>query len=331
VKTIARSIRGAARRLAHAAMNPLDPPIVVLVYHRVTTLELDPLGLAVRPERFREQMRLLAARSRTVRFETIGMEARGPAVAVTFDDGYADNWTEALPILEATGVPACFFVASGYVGGPREFWWDELDALLPAEGALPESFTPPPSTPSTKGGLARAPAPTRTAAERVALRSRLQKALRRLPPAPREALLDALAAWSGRGRSYRPAYRQLTLEELARLAACPLVTIGSHGVSHTSFAALDPAGRRAELAASKAALERWTGRAVTAFAYPFGERSDVPRGAADEAAAAGFAVVALNQPGQVRRGGDPRRVPRFVVRDWDASEFERRLDDFKIS
>jgi peptidoglycan/xylan/chitin deacetylase (PgdA/CDA1 family) len=332
VKAIARSVRGAARRLVHAAMNPLDPPIVVLVYHRVTSLSHDPLGLAVRPERFREQMRFLAARARTVRFETIGAEARGPAVAVTFDDGYADNWTEALPILEESGVPATFFVTSGYVGGEREFWWDELDALIPAEGPLPETYTPPSPTSAAAGGAPPSVAiAMRTAAERAAFRIKFQSTLRRLPPAPRESLLAALAAWSGRARSLRPEHRQLSVEEVGRLAARPLATIGSHGVSHTSFAALDPASRRAELETSKAALERWTGRAVTAFAYPFGERSDVLRDGAVEAAAAGYAVVALNQPGQARRGVDPRRIPRFVVRDWGVAEFERRLDDFRIA
>ena len=334
MRGIARSIRSGARRLAHAAMNPFDPPIVVLLYHRVASLARDPLGLAVRPERFREQMRFLAARARTVRFETIGAEARGPAVAVTFDDGYADNWTEALPILEEAGVPATFFVTTGYVGGAREFWWDELDALVPAGGPLPAAFTPPAPTPASAGAEPGAAPPaiaTRTEAERTALRRRLQEALRRLPPAPRESLLDGLAAWSGRGRSLRPDHRPLTLEELGRLAARPLATIGSHGVSHASFTALDPASRRAELEMSKASLERWTGRAVAAFAYPFGERSDVPRDGADEAAAAGYAVAALNQPGQARRGVDPRRIPRFVVRDWDLAEFGRRLDDFRIA
>jgi len=323
VKPALRAVRSAARRLAHAALNPIDPPILVLVYHRIAALADDPLGLAVRPARFRDQLRTLAAASAVVRFERLGERPAGPAVAVTFDDGYADNLTEALPILEETGIPACFFVASGYVGGAREFWWDELDRLIPERDALPASIA--------LSGRTSEPVPTRTAAERSALKAQIRERLRRLPATSREALLDEIGAWSGRGRGVREAYRALTVAELARLAASPLATIGAHSVTHSSFAALDAEARRAELRDSKAALEAWTSRPVTAFAYPFGERSDVPREGAREASEAGFTVVALNQPGQVRRATDLLRVPRFVVRDWEVPEFERRLRGFRTA
>ena len=51
-------------------------------------------------------------------------------MVVTFDDGYLDNLTTALPIAESKGVPITFFVASGILGNHHGFWWDRLGTLL---------------------------------------------------------------------------------------------------------------------------------------------------------------------------------------------------------
>ena len=53
-----------------------------------------------------------------------------PRIVVTFDDGYADNLINALPIAEAKGVPITIFVTSGVLGSRSGFWWDRLGTLL---------------------------------------------------------------------------------------------------------------------------------------------------------------------------------------------------------
>ena len=59
-------------------------------------------------------------------------------VALTFDDGYADNLTHAKPILEKFHAPATIFITTGYIGAAKEFWWDELERLIMTPGELPE-------------------------------------------------------------------------------------------------------------------------------------------------------------------------------------------------
>ena len=118
---------------------------IILLYHRVTETETDPQQLCVSPHRFDEH---LAAIQRY--FQPISMAAltqgwrRGtlPAdgVAVTFDDGYADNYHQALPILSRHHIPADFYVTAGQVGRDAEFWWDAMEYLMLYPHDLPQRF-----------------------------------------------------------------------------------------------------------------------------------------------------------------------------------------------
>ena len=136
----ALSIYHGLRRLKNRVVNLIDPPVVVLIYHRVTVLQTDPHLLAVSPENFRAQMQFLKRSVRVVRFEEVWPGMRERAVAVTFDDGYADNALEALPVLEEVGVPATFFVSTGALGTREEFWWDELERIILGDAGYPDKF-----------------------------------------------------------------------------------------------------------------------------------------------------------------------------------------------
>ena len=108
--------------------------IAILLYHRVADLESDPQQLAVTPAQFDEHLRVLRGTCTPVALADVPGLLRARKlpkrpVAVTFDDGYRDNLLAAKPVLERHGVPATVFVASGYVGTGREFWWDELERL----------------------------------------------------------------------------------------------------------------------------------------------------------------------------------------------------------
>ena len=119
--------------------------MIILMYHRVADETCDPWGLCVAPRHFEQQMEVLR-KSFSVTpicqlavFLAEGKVPRG-SVAITFDDGYADNVHAAKTILERHELPATLFVVSKYVGGQIEFWWDELDRLLLQPGTLPDRF-----------------------------------------------------------------------------------------------------------------------------------------------------------------------------------------------
>jgi peptidoglycan/xylan/chitin deacetylase (PgdA/CDA1 family) len=97
----------------------------VLLYHRVNDVSTDNLTTSER--RFTEHMTLLRKRypvlSLSDAAESLGAgRYLGPnVVVITFDDGYADNYDVAAPILQHFGLPATFFVTAGLVGTSRPF------------------------------------------------------------------------------------------------------------------------------------------------------------------------------------------------------------------
>jgi len=102
----------------------LAPRVTVLLYHRVTDDVRDNLTVGV--EQFARQMEWLAARCRVLSIEeVVAMDtvprSDEPLLAVTFDDGYFDNYWHAAPILRRYGIPAAFFVSTGIVNSDKSF------------------------------------------------------------------------------------------------------------------------------------------------------------------------------------------------------------------
>ncbi len=120
------------------ALGDAAPYLPILMYHYIREVdpEADPLGfrLSVRPERFAEQLAWLrehgyvGLRMREVAACLRSNNCPRRAVALTFDDGYADNVTAALPLLRRYGFPATFYIVTGFVG--REGYMDWADLAL---------------------------------------------------------------------------------------------------------------------------------------------------------------------------------------------------------
>ncbi len=104
---------GVPKRMLRRALTRLFPGTVILLYHRVADLAQDPFGLAVAPAHFREHLSVIRRYSRPISLRQLLSELRNGklprrTVAVTFDDGYADNLYAAKPLLEQSDVPATF-------------------------------------------------------------------------------------------------------------------------------------------------------------------------------------------------------------------------------
>lgn len=318
---IRRLLSSAVRTPFNRLLNLVDPPVIVLLYHRITMLPSDPEMLAVTPDNFRAQLRYLKSTVSLVRFEENWAAIRKPAVALTFDDGYADNSREALPILEEVGVPATFFVSTGTIGTSREFWWHELEHIALETHNLPAVF----SLNDKRFGKTW---PTGTDRERREFYHGIARLMTDTDVERRDDWLGQLRTWAKSNKETANIHRAMSVQELKSLAANRWVTIGAHTVSHNRLSSLPPEAQREEIVASKRHLEAWLGRGITTFSYPFGRQSDYTRQSIDFCREAGFTKVAANFPGQVHRWTDPYQVPRHLVRDWPVETFAAKLREF---
>lgn len=298
--------------------NAFDPPVLVLIYHRVTALSSDPQLLAVSPENFRSQIEFLKANLPILRFEADWSAVREPSIVITFDDGYADNFLEALPILEETGVPATFFVSTGDLGTDREFWWDELERLILLERDLPPSF-------DLREDFFVRSWTTGNETERAAMYADMHPFMKQLSAEQRDRWLGRLRDWSGAGSAGRTSHRIMTIDEVKTLSDSAVATIGAHTVTHTPLSSLSVACQHREITLSKSRLEELTGRPITVFSYPFGGRCDYTKESVGLCRETGFVRVASNFPGQAHRWTDPYQIPRHLMRDWPLEEFVNRL------
>jgi peptidoglycan/xylan/chitin deacetylase (PgdA/CDA1 family) len=336
---------GRARRIARAISRRWGSSACILLYHRVADAPSDPQWLSVSREHFAEHLQVLRTYADPIQlqhlvpgFKTSRLQRR--AVVVTFDDGYADNLSNAKPLLEQFDVPATVFVTAGHVGSEREFWWDELDRLLLQPGTLPSVLRC--RINGTLGEWDLGDAVTYSEADferhrtwnvldtddpgpRQAIYRALCQLLRPMAERDRRCILDALRAWAAAGTDGRPSHRVLRSAEAAQLSRDGLLEVGAHTVSHPVLRALPAAAQREEISESKARLEALVDRPVCSFAYPYGTRSDYTPETVDLVRQAGFACACSNVAELVDRKTDPFEMPRMIVRDWSGDEFAKRL------
>jgi peptidoglycan/xylan/chitin deacetylase (PgdA/CDA1 family) len=211
--------------------------VPVLMYHSIRPPRSSGTAtrFSIAAHTFRRQLAWLRASGhRAVTAEqACAAGARAMDCAITFDDGYADNFDVALPALRELGMTATVFALADFARARN--WWDR-----------------------------------------------------------------------GSADFARPLLSRAQLRALADAGIC----IGSHGISHQRLTQLPAAQARAELVDSKRALEDTLGRAVNAFAYPYG---DVDARAKELVRDAGYTVAFSVNSGPLDTHADPFEVRRVFM------------------
>jgi peptidoglycan/xylan/chitin deacetylase (PgdA/CDA1 family) len=276
--------------------------LCVLVYHRVRSSDdkLDTWNPTA--EEFEGQMALLSACFEPLRL-TEAVERlksrslpRG-AVAVTFDDGYADNFEVALPILRRHHVPATFFISTGYLDGGR-MWNDTVVEAVRAADA--------PTLDLSASGMGLFPLAT-DEQRRAAIFSILAE-LKYLPTREREARAAGLEAMA---RVALPRNLMLVSEQVRALHEAGM-EIGAHTVTHPILAQLDGADARREIHESRDHLRSILRNPVTLFAYPNGKPGrDYLAEHVQMVREAGFRAALSTAPGAATSAADSLQLPRI--------------------
>lgn len=290
--------------------------LLILMYHRIL-LSPDPLMPDI-PDAstFDWQMALLAQVFRPLPLDEAVANLRAgtlPArsVCVTFDDGYADNLTVALPILRRHRVPATVFVAPGFLDGGC-MWNDavieilrdvEVDRLdLTAQGL--DVY------------------PVRTWEQKRKVVEAILGKLKYFPQEQRDAKVRELNEMIG-----LPARTDLMLTSAqVRALRQAGIGIGAHTMSHPILTKTPDDVVKQELADSKAHLEALLGETVELFAYPNGNPdTDYALRHVSAVRAAGFKAAVSVSWGYADAGADCYQLPRIWPWDRTPSRFALRL------
>jgi len=296
--------------LAASAMR--RPRHHVLIFHRVLKA-LDPMS----PDEptavwFARLLKMLAANFEMISLTEALQRAqagslRGRTLSVTFDDGYADNYAVALPILEELGVPATFFVASGFIDGGR-MWNDSIiETFRRLEPGACEVDMQGPSSFNLADWASRRKAAAATIS-----------AWKHLPPDERQARVDDFA---GRVPEL-PTDLMMTKQQLRRLADSPSASVGGHTRNHPILASVPDAEAMSEIEGGKRDLEDWIQTEVSHFAYPNGRfGADYQTRHAALVEQAGFRAAVATDWGTLGTDSDSYAIPRFTPWQKDLSRF----------
>lgn len=282
---------------------------VVLMYHRILTKEerdgsFSHSGIVVERDVFEEQMRFLRKE-----FAIIGesefnlrLKERRPfetaSCLVTFDDGWLDNATNALPALKENGIPALVFLAHGYIGTGKMFWQERMTALLSAasddraNSALLANY-----------GLKAGDAAGRLPAIKRFIESQKKRRPAEIEETLRE-LSDSMPVRPGPGRD-----RFLGAPEIAEMLSGG-VSFGSHGLSHRILTMLPRPEAESEIRDSRKEVALLIGRTPSSFSYPNGDHDDYTAALVEKH---GYEAAFTTREGFVRHTDDPFRLKRVNI------------------
>ncbi|MCG5510337.1 polysaccharide deacetylase family protein [Ectothiorhodospira lacustris] len=297
--------------LTRPVLNRLSPAgprsrLSILIFHRVLP-EADPL-LPGDPDARRFQWVVaLLARHFTVlpldeavdRLRQGSLPAR--AACITFDDGYADNAQIALPILQAAGLPATFFVATGFLGGGRMFNDTVIETFRRLDDGL-HDFT----------GLGLGQYPIHDPQSRIQGYTDVIRRIKHLPQSERDAIAGKL---SEHAVGALPDDLMMSEEQVRALRAAGML-VGGHTVTHPILCRLDDAEAQREIHQGRAELEDILGEPVGLFAYPNGRPGeDYEARHVEMVRRAGFRAAVSTAHGVSGRGSDLYQLARFTP--WD--------------
>jgi peptidoglycan/xylan/chitin deacetylase (PgdA/CDA1 family) len=288
----------------------------VLIYHRVPA-EADPL-LPDEPcaSVFDWQMAAIAAN-----FHVLGLEEAierlkngslpRRALCITFDDGYADNATVALPILLKHRLVATFFITTGVLDGGR-MWNDSvIEAMRAADSGMLDL---------ERWGLG-AHRLSDAASRKRAVDDVIRSIKYRAPP-ERAEIAAGIAQLAGRAAR---SDLMMTSEQVRTLARAGM-EIGAHTVTHPLLKNLSDGDARREIADSRDRLRDILGRDVRVFAYPNGKPGkDYAARDVSSVRALGFSGAVSTAWGAGTSRSDPFQVPRFTPWDRTPKRFVLRL------
>lgn len=236
-----------------------------------------------------------------------------PFVCLTFDGGYKDVVTAAYPVLARHGVPFVVYLPTAFPDGLGEMWWLALEEMIARESRI-----------SLVIDRKERHFAARDVSEKHDAFEFLASWMRTLPPSDLSFAINDLCKRYSVDLAALSRSASMDWNDLARLAADPLVTIGSATVNYPVLSNLREADARREIAMGRAVAETAFRRDVRHVAYPFGDRESWRRQHLEMAQEMGFASAVSAIPGVVEPKGHTNlhALPRVA---WDGRQRSLRM------
>jgi peptidoglycan/xylan/chitin deacetylase (PgdA/CDA1 family) len=241
-----------------------QPSARILYYHRVND-DNDPFFPAISTALFEAEMKFLRKNYQVVSLTELLQRLEGkasePVLAITFDDGYRDNYRYAFPILKRYGLPATIFLTTGSMDSGEPLWFEQLAlAVMKTSREFVDL--------DTAGRIW-----LRTPAERLKGNAQIFSVLRGLVDSGRRQLLATVLGQLA-VTDYAERRRKMLTWDEARLMSTQGITFGGHTVNHPFLSRLPSDGFRWEVSECKRRVEDELQLPADYFAYPNGKVED---------------------------------------------------------
>ena len=259
-----------------------SPRLLVLMYHRILpaadarAMTEEP-GMFVTPESFKLHLNTLSDRfsffrlSEWIQAKNDGLALPGLACAVTFDDGWSDNYEFAFPILQELGIPATIFLVSDMMGTKETFWPERLAYTVTA---IADKFSNQWSHPLLnwlrEANTSYSFSTKMPTSEQI---SEIIFSSKSLPDIEIHQRLDAIETELELVPDVQTA-SLLNWEQVSNMIRSGLIEIGSHTCRHTRLNVDIPEDLlKREIISSKKTIQEHTGTDITCFCFPNGDYS----------------------------------------------------------
>lgn len=280
--------------------------LIILAYHRVFEKEdnfiFDDGVMSCSPEEFEDQMKFCKENFNIINFSLLNrhFEKRETlqknSLIITFDDGYRDNYTNALPILKKYNIPATIFLAVKNIETGENFWWDKVSYYMKSQGK---------QEPDIKNLLRSLKLCSNN--ERIEVIESIRKSSKILS---------------------RTIERQvLTWEEIKEMSHKG-IEFGSHTMTHPILSRLEDKNEIVyELKQSKKIIEDKLQKEVVVFSYPVGREDSFNQGVKDILNEAGysFAVNYIHGVNYINNRFDRFSLKRFDIDQISLERFKAKL------
>ncbi|MDP4120623.1 MAG: polysaccharide deacetylase family protein [Bacillota bacterium] len=319
INYIAKKVYTTSKSFKNRIYNHFDTPVLVLAYHRVANLENDIFKNAVTPQTFFNQMKYLRDNYNILRFEDDWANKEKKSIVITFDDGYEDNYTEMLPIIEKLQIPVVVFVSTANIETESDNWDYELENIV-MHGNLPINIHIHSNIINKKWEI-------NTSIDRNNFFKEIHSILVEKGNYEYKNIIfeqiKSQVQYINPGKNIN---KIMNKQQLKKLSMSKYITVGTHSVNHLSLPTLTYEQQYKEITDSKNYIQKIIDKDVNLISYPFNMYND---DTLDIVKKCNFKKGAAGLPGAWHENrNNSFTIPRNSVVNEDMDKFIKRIHNY---